>query len=282
MKRSLFKYSYAIAFLIVFIIAAPFVYPKLMDSFGISFESPEQSGEQPPSVNEQANLGVLDLLPENGSFVVPIPGTEPEPEPEPLEFTTADISYYDDALFIGDSRTVGLYEYADMGGADFFCSVGINMFDFLEHDTTIKTAGGRTFRQVLADKTYGKIYIGLGINDLPTDHDKVINEYCRIIEYIREVQPDAILFICDNMHVTTERSDGDPTYNNPAIDKINDSVMHYVDEQSVINIDTNELFDDETGGLRSDITGDGVHIYGKYYAEWGQRLLTKAIIKPVE
>lgn len=38
----------------------------------------------------------------------------PTPEPTPLQFTTVDASYFDDALFIGDSRTVGIAEYGSL------------------------------------------------------------------------------------------------------------------------------------------------------------------------
>ena len=38
----------------------------------------------------------------------------PTPEPTPLQFTTVDASYFDDALFIGDSRTVGIAEYGNL------------------------------------------------------------------------------------------------------------------------------------------------------------------------
>ena len=34
--------------------------------------------------------------------------------------TTVDASYFDDALFIGDSRTVGLKEYGTLNNATFF------------------------------------------------------------------------------------------------------------------------------------------------------------------
>ena len=37
--------------------------------------------------------------------------------------------WFDDALFIGDSRVVGLRDYARLGKADYFCSVGLTVFD---------------------------------------------------------------------------------------------------------------------------------------------------------
>ena len=45
------------------------------------------------------------------------------PEPTPLQFTTVDASYFDDALFIGDSRTVGIAEYGSLKNATYFADV---------------------------------------------------------------------------------------------------------------------------------------------------------------
>ena len=54
---------------------------------------------------------VVEVPLRNLVILEPEPGPEPEPEPEPEEpdspFTTVDASYFDDALFIGDSHTCG-------------------------------------------------------------------------------------------------------------------------------------------------------------------------------
>lgn len=44
------------------------------------------------------------------------------------EFTQVDESYFDDALFIGDSRTVGLRDYTDLSEhADFYCETSLTI-----------------------------------------------------------------------------------------------------------------------------------------------------------
>ena len=43
--------------------------------------------------------------------------------------TTVDASYFDDALFIGDSRTVGLKEYGTLNNATFFANTGLSIYD---------------------------------------------------------------------------------------------------------------------------------------------------------
>ena len=79
------------------------------------------------------------------------------------EFQQVDESYFDDALFIGDSRTVGLRDYTDLSEhADFFCETSLTIYKVLEED--FKNMG--TVKEALENKDYGKIYIMVGINEL--------------------------------------------------------------------------------------------------------------------
>lgn len=71
-----------------------------------------------------------------------------------------------DALFIGDSRTVGIMEYAGIQDADFFCNVGMSVFSAQKVRVSVKSVGKVTLKELLSHKKYGKIYIMLGINEL--------------------------------------------------------------------------------------------------------------------
>lgn len=51
--------------------------------------------------------------------------------PAPM-FQTVDTSYFDDALFIGDSRTEGLALYGSLTNADFFSNVGLSIYQVTE------------------------------------------------------------------------------------------------------------------------------------------------------
>ena len=44
------------------------------------------------------------------------------------------------------------------------------------------------------------------------------------------------------------------------------------DGQQIIYLDVNPLFDDESGALNADLTGDGTHVYASAYATWSQWL----------
>ena len=60
-------------------------------------------------------------------------------EPEvPLSFCEVSDDYFDDAVFIGDSRVVSLYEYSDWKEATYYCSSGMNITeDWRQHATQL-------------------------------------------------------------------------------------------------------------------------------------------------
>lgn len=195
------------------------------------------------------------------------------------KFTTEDISYFSDALFIGDSRTVGLSEYADLGDADVFATIGLSSFKLFETQVDMPGYGKETLDEVLSQKNYGKIYLMLGINELGYPHASIEKQYREVVEKIREKQPDAILFLEASLHVSKAKSDSDSLYNNANIDWLNGVVESLCDQKQTYYIDVNELFDDGAGNLDAQYTSDDAHPLGKYYAQWAEWILTKAIVK---
>lgn len=181
----------------------------------------------------------------------------------------------DDALFIGDSRTVGLMEYAGIDGADFFCAVGMSVYNIHDNPVLVPNVGEVTLTDLLNSRKYGKIYIMLGINELGYDFGTTVNKYSELIDMIKSKQPNAIVFIQANLHVSESRSAGDSVINNPSIDKLNSELLKLADGIRVFYIDGNILFDDSTGSLSADKTSDHTHLYAKYYKEWGEWIIGK-------
>ena len=184
----------------------------------------------------------------------------------------SDISM-DDALFIGDSRTVGLMEYADIDGADYFCTVGMSVYNIHKKPVSVPNVGKVTLTELLNGKKYGKIYIMLGINEVGYKFSSTVEKYSELIEFIKDKQPDAVIFIQANLHVSKSRSDSDKVVNNTAINGLNAELAKLADGKSIFYLDANILFDDEAGGLSADKSGDSTHLYAKYYREWGEWII---------
>ena len=84
------------------------------------------------------------------------------------------------------------------------------------------------------------------------------------------MQPDAIIYICSNLHVTEELSSADELYNNEKINIYNGKIKEFEDQKTFFYLEVNGPFDDENGNLREECSGDEVHLYAKYYREWSE------------
>ena len=196
-----------------------------------------------------------------------------------LIFTQAPENYYDDALFIGDSRCFGLKKYAPKEGATYFVSVGLNVYKLDEQSIEVDNVGKTTLNNLLKNNKYGKIYIMLGINELGYDFNSTCAKYKQLISDIRVLQPDSIIIIHGNLRVSKAKSDSDKLYNNGNINKFNDAISKFANDTDTVYIDVNPIFDDGNGNLKAEYTGDEIHLYGNYYADWSAWLDTQAVIR---
>ena len=119
----------------------------------------------------------------------------------------------------------------------------------------------------------------LGINELGFNLDQTVNKYSELVGQLKALQPDAVIYLEANLHVTADRSASDSTFNNANIDQFNAQIASLVDHETVFYLDANELFDDETGNLNPDYTNDDTHPLGKYYATWCDWLCQHAVVR---
>ncbi len=206
--------------------------------------------------------------------------TEQLLEKLPLEFTTAGYEYFDDALFIGDSRTVGIMEYGNLQNATFFADSGMSVYGLAFKKLAVPDLGKVSFEELLGSRKFGKIYLMLGLNELGYRMDTTKERYRETVELIRSLQEDAVVFLCANMHVTKEQSDQDELYNNDNVNRMNEMIAELADGERLFYLDVNERFDDEDGSLAKEYSSDAFHVFGKHYMEWVDWLCTKAIQVP--
>ena len=188
------------------------------------------------------------------------------------------------ALFIGDSRTVGLAEYANLDGAHFFASVGMSVYNVWEAEVSVPTVGKVSLKELLKHGQYGKIYIMLGINELGCNRSRTLTKYGDLVSSVRLMQPQACVILMANLHVTRTRSEKDKYINNPAIDRFNDETSAFADNETVFFLDANGLFDDADGNLSEEKSADNAHLKAKYCREWGNwiAIRTGEVLNKVE
>ncbi|MBO5572127.1 MAG: hypothetical protein J5926_05385 [Ruminococcus sp.] len=258
---------YTVILILTCLVASPFIFKQIWDTSSakknkadkkepkvIAAETTVPESEQPTTEAQESTEAEEKPTEE--------PATKAEPEKSDFHFGTSDASYFDDALFIGDSRTVGIKEYGYLKNADYFCSVGLSAYKIAN-----EYVDGSTISDKLSSKEYGKIYVMLGINEVANDTEYTISAFRSLLETIREYQPDAVIYLEGNLHVTAAAQTENIT--NEGIDALNFKLSELADDnENVYFININEVFDDETGSLTPEFTSDGIHVLGKYYETW--------------
>lgn len=187
----------------------------------------------------------------------------------------ADVSYLDDVLFIGDSRTSTLQQYAGWDNATFYVKNGLTIWNVLEAKIAECEGELVTVEEALQKEKFGKIYIMLGINELGRGTpDTFAEEFRRVVKRIQELQPDAVIVMEAIMHVT-ETKDAEETYiNNAEINARNEKLKELADSEGVYWLDVNPVTDDgEKGCLVEEYSFDGVHLKVKYIDIWKDFIL---------
>ncbi|MBQ8510401.1 MAG: hypothetical protein IJ493_10900 [Clostridia bacterium] len=203
---------------------------------------------------------------------IPIP---PEPELEypvydfalPVpESTYHSLDYFNDVVFIGDSRTVGLITYTKIAPIDY-SSVGLNISsistkDYLRYTNESGQSATRTVYEALEAEAgnYKSIYIATGVNELGWSTNGFIKTYRQVIEDIRAIT-DVPIYIQLIIPVTTKAQETSTTgISNDKAREFNARLRALAAELEVYMIDPIELFTLEDGSLDPEFASDGVHL----------------------
>ena len=180
--------------------------------------------------------------------------TEPSEElPKEVVYHTVDDSYFDDAVFIGDSRTVGMYEYGGLEETStFYASTGLTIYKMF--DSKIVAVPGQkkkiTVEEALSEKQFAKIYLMIGINEMGTGTvESFMKAYGEAVQHLQQLQPDAVIYLQAIMKVTTERSGQGDYITNEGIEARNEEIAKLADDEKIYYLDVNPLICDETGGM---------------------------------
>lgn len=199
------------------------------------------------------------------------------------QFTTVDDNYFYDALFIGNSRTVGLSMFGSMPKeTTFYATVGMNIYDLMTSSAQVPPEEGpeQSFSSVISGNQYGKIYIMLGINDLGTGTSESFTEYYKsVIDQIHQQQPNAIIYIQSIINISAERDAQGDAISNANINEKNALLKQLANNDYIYYLDVNEVLIDSNGYLNADYTSDGIHLGGGSLSLWEDYLYSHAIIK---
>ena len=198
----------------------------------------------------------------------------------PLPYEEVDLSYFDDALFIGDSRVAGLAMNSGTN-ATFYAVTSFQLYRYKTFKV-VQTPSGKVpiFDAMPYDK-FTKIYIKVGLNELGSVTDEpFLDAYASLINDLRVMQPRAIIYIQPILPVTQVKSQTDKVHCNENIKKRNENLKSFAELMKCYYVDVGPYFADETGALKAETTADGIHMYSKYMPMWIDALRKQAVKWP--
>lgn len=235
-----------------------------------------------PVPYEAAPAAVKNEAEEAGSEAPP-PEEAGEPEtviPCPVPETEAvEDTYFDDAAFLGDSRTQGLFLYSGLKTGREFAAVGATVESVFTKKNCQTESGAKVpLLDAMKDQPCGKVYIMLGMNELgwsklETYHD----QYARLIDRIREDHPDAKIAL-QSIPPVSAKQDAKKTYvNNERIRAYNEIVRTLAEEKGCYFLDVAACLTGEDGVLPAERTTDGVHFNTAGCRAWLDCLRTHSL-----
>jgi ribosomal protein L12E/L44/L45/RPP1/RPP2 len=196
----------------------------------------------------------------------------------PLPFSTVDLSYFDDALFIGDSRMLGFGMYSGLTNATFYAVTSFSIFRY-ETMPVVQTPNGKVpIFDALPYDQFTKVYIKVGLNELGGSDASFIKVYDEFVTKIRQMEPRAIIYTHAILPVTAEKSRTDHTHSNENINARNEALKQYAEEHQCYYIDIKPVVSEPDGSLMPEMAGDGIHLKAGYMELWKEYLRTHAVI----
>ena len=245
-----------------------------------SVPEPETAATEPESIEEVVTEPVMETT--VPVITEPVVEETEEVTPEPTVLKEVDESWFDDALFVGDSRTQGLANFGRLGNATYFANVGLSVYSIQSVRIGLADVGKGNLKSLLMKKDFGKIYISLGLNEIMGDHDNLITKYQEVIDMIQEIEPDAVIILQGIMTVGREKAAVKACFHPDYIASLNERIKGLAVGDKMRYIDVNEWIADEEGYLPDGWSKDGTHPYADGYYEWGQWILQNASTLGIE
>lgn len=191
--------------------------------------------------------------------------------------------FFNDAVFIGDSRTEGFIISNSLSNAKSLTVKGL-MVDTAFTRPAINMNGEKlTVTKALSKIKFKKVYIMLGVNELGWAYEEVfIKKYAELIDYVKDLNSEAQIYIQSIIPVSYEKSSSDKIYNNKNINNFNKLILKMTKEKQVYYVNVEECLKDEEGNLPEGASTDGVHLKKEYSKKWYEYLKTHTVQDKVE
>ena len=169
--------------------------------------------------------------------------------------------YFSDAVFIGSSRLDGILAYGgEPACAGRFAYTSLNVSSVFTRNVVDSEDGTKTIAEALKNVSFSKCYIEFGINEVGWPYPSVFEkDYKKLIDYIRELNPECTIYILNLYPVTPSHSAKDEYETNRNVKIFNDIIASVVRDKGVYQVNLAAAVCDENCELPEEDSYDGVH-----------------------
>lgn len=188
---------------------------------------------------------------------------------------TKDTSYFNDAVFIGDSRVDGFILNAELYDTTAYTHIGLAINKVFTEPLINMNGTMVTIMDAMRQTDFNKVYLMFGINEMGWNYSDVfINNYEQIIDEIRNINPNAKIYVQSILPVSAEVSNTHEYINNNKVVEFNQLLRDMAQKKSVTYVNVYECIVDQLGNLPDDAASDGIHLKKEYCLKWCDYLLT--------
>lgn len=204
----------------------------------------------------------------------------PQPQEVPIDYVRVpksdqvEVSYFKDAIFIGDSISVGFRNSQVLVPQNVLAAQNIG-FNQIAANKAVFDVKSQKYTLFDAIKTVGfepkKIYILLGTNGLPWyENNEHIQNYEKVLDQIKATYPNATIYLQSVPPITQAaeqryKKEG-KVFTNAKINEFNGMVEKLAEKKGVFYLNIHEALVDEKGCLSDAYdAADGVHLVRKGY-----------------
>lgn len=182
--------------------------------------------------------------------------------PDLEERERADDSFFEDAAILGNSLVEGLRIYSKLTSLDYYSGTSM----------TVISASSQL--DAMAQHSYGKVYIELGINDIGWPVETFIADYGKMLDRIRADQPEADIYIMAITPVSRSREASSSYFTKARVEMYNSALYELAKEKECYYLDCYTILQGPDGYLPEENTWDGVHLNVPQYSVWEECIRT--------
>ena len=249
-------------------------------SGGTAVSSPLAEAAEPVPYKAVPAAGKIGAAAEIRAKALPEGAGEPESLPCPLPETEAvEDTYFDGAVFLGDSRTEGLFLYSGLKTGHFYTAVGATVESVFSKKNFETESGEKVpLLDAVAEQDCDKIYIMLGINELGWSKVKTFHDqYAKLIDRVREDHPEAKIVLQSIPPVSAKKKKKKTYVNNDRISDYNEVIRTLAEEKECYFLDVAACLSDGNGLLPKDLNFDGIHLNPAGCKVWLNYLRTHSL-----